>query len=105
MAILLMAGANLRSLRAPPHPRPQEGVGQTCLMLAADSPKKMQLLLDHGADPAQKAADGCGLAEHLRKELAQAEIWLMERPEKKRAGSHYEKMRDARAASLAMIAP
>lgn len=105
VAILLEAGANPRALSEDRNWRPTDRTGLTTLMLAADAPQQMQLLLDHGADPSQKGADGWDLLAHLRKELAQAETWLIEMPEKKRAGSSRERLRDARAASLALIAP
>jgi hypothetical protein len=75
----------------------------TTLMFAADNPAKMLLLLDSGADPQQKAADGRSLSGYLRNALLQAEDWLNQQPMKKRAGSVYERLRDARAASLALI--
>lgn len=75
----------------------------TPLMIATDSPSKMRLLLEHGADPLQKAADGQDLLGYLRQSLAKAESWLMEQPAKKRAGSTYEKRRDARAMSLDVV--
>jgi hypothetical protein len=105
VAILLEAGASPRALSDERSWHQTDRTGLTTLMLAADDPAQMQLLLDHGADPAQKGADGWDLLAHLRKELAQAEQWLMEEPEKKRAGGTYERLRDARAASLALVAP
>ncbi len=105
LALLLDAGADARAMSWNPLPFPHERTDLTTLMMAADEPDKMRLLLDHGAEPAQRCGDGWDLLAHLRKELAQAEQWLMERPEKKRAGSQYERLRDARAASLALIEP
>ncbi len=105
VAILLAAGANPRALSAEKMWCGQDRVDLTTLMLAADAPEKMQLLLDHGADPAQRGGDGWELLPHLRKELATAERMLMEHQAKKRAGSRYERLRDARAAALALIAP
>jgi ankyrin repeat protein len=105
LALFLDAGADARAIVMNPLPFRFERAEITTLMLAADDPEKMRLLLEHGADPAQRCGDGWDLLSHLRKELAQAEQWLMERPEKKRAGSQYERLRDARAASLALIEP
>jgi ankyrin repeat protein len=105
LALFLDAGADARAIVLNPLPFPHERAEVTTLMMAADDPDKMQLLLDHGADPAQRCGDGWDLLSHLHRQLAEAEQWLMERPEKKRAGSTYERLRDARAASLALIEP
>lgn len=103
VAIFLEAGSDARAIFVIRAPFPFERSDVTTLMMAADDPEKMQLLLNHGADPAQCGADGWDLLAHLRKELAQAKQGLMERPEKKRAGSAYEKLRNARAESLALV--
>lgn len=92
LQLFLAAGADVRA-----------STNNTLLMIAADSPAKMRLLLEHGADPSQRSADGQDLLGYLRQSLAQAESWLMEQPAKKRAGSTYEKRRDARAASLELL--
>jgi Ankyrin repeats (3 copies) len=92
LQLFLAAGADVRA-----------STNNTPLMIAADSPAKMRLLLEHGADPSQRSADGQDLLGYLRQSLAQAESWLMEQPTKKRAGSTYEKRRDARAISLEVV--
>lgn len=101
--MFLAAGADVRAISVNNAPRPRKRGSLTTLMLAADEPEKMRILLAQGADPSQQGTDGVELVEHLRNELAMAEEWLMERPEKKRAGSAYEKLRNARAESLALV--
>lgn len=103
MAVLLAAGADVRALSGDREFGPIDGLLRTVLMKAAHDPAKMQLLLDHGADPHQKAADGFELRLHIRQQMAMFARMLAEEPEKKRGSSLFAKYRDALAASLALV--
>ncbi len=105
VAILLKAGADVHATGLERDLQSQGRAGLTPLMLAASEPEKIRLLLDHGADPQQRGGDGWDLLAHLKAGLAVAGQWLMAEPEKKRAGSTLEKLRDSRAAGLALLEP
>ena len=105
MAVLLEAGASVRALSGDREVGSIDGQSRTTLMKAAGDPAKMQLLLDHGADPDQRAADGLDLRLHIRQQVALFDRMVAEEPEKKRAVSYLAKQRDALAASLALVEP
>lgn len=79
------------------------GIGRTPLMIAADEPETFRLLLQRGCDPKQLAADGTDLRQFLRNQVAQAESWVTEVPEKRRLRSKIMKLRNGRAEALALI--
>ena len=105
LVVLLQAGADVRRLSWEGGMKYDRDPQRSPLMQAAHDPAKVQLLLDHGADPRQLAADGTDLRLHLRQQMAQVRQWIAELPAKKRDSHPMNKGLAALAASLALVEP